>query len=97
VGAVIATRHRPSNAALIIDVMTAPDRRGLGVGRAVLAHAVRSLRERGEGRILLNVTEGNDPAVRLYSRLGFVRTMGPTREWYDARRLHVRFPNGGAH
>jgi len=94
VAAVIATRYGPSERALIIDVMTDPDRQGLGLGRAVLSDAVRALRDRGESPIVLNVTEGNEPATRLYARVGFVRSMGPTREWYDARRIRVRYPLG---
>ena len=93
VAAAITTRY--TGRALIIDVMTEPDRQGTGLGRAVLADAVRALRARGEAPITLNVTEGNDPAFRLYSHLGFVRTMGPTREWYDAGRIRVTHPSNG--
>jgi ribosomal protein S18 acetylase RimI-like enzyme len=93
VAAVIVTRH--TGRALIIDVMTEPGRQGTGLGRAVLADAIRALRARGESPIVLNVTEGNDRAVRLYSRLGFVRTIGPSREWYDARRIRVTRPSNG--
>jgi len=93
VAAAITTRY--TGRALIIDVMTEPDRQGTGLGRAVLADAVRALRARGEAPITLNVTEGNDRAFRLYSHLGFVRTMGPTREWYDAGRIRVTNPSDG--
>ena len=90
VAAVIATLRRPD--ALIIDVMSDPAHRRMGFARLALTDSVRALRERGETKILLNVTEGNEPAVRLYSRVGFVRTIGPTREWYDSRRLKVEQP-----
>ena len=90
VAAVIATRRSPE--ALIIDVMSDPAHQRRGFARLALTDSVRALRERGEAKIILNVTEGNDPAVRLYTRLGFVRTIGPTREWYDARRLKVEQP-----
>lgn len=93
VAAAITTRH--TGRALIVDVMTEPQRSGAGLGRLVLADAVRALRARAESPIVLNVTEGNDPAIRLYSRLGFVRTIGPTQEWYDARRIRVTFPPNG--
>jgi ribosomal protein S18 acetylase RimI-like enzyme len=94
VAAAIATRY--SGRALIVDVMTEPDRQGAGLGRLVLADTVGALRARREDSIVLNVTEGNDRAIRLYSHLGFVRTMGPTHEWYDARRIRVAFPNDGS-
>jgi ribosomal protein S18 acetylase RimI-like enzyme len=93
VAAVIATRH--SGRALIVDVMTEPNRQGSGLGRVVLSDAIGALRARGENAIVLNVTEGNDRAIRLYSHLGFVRSLGPTREWYDARRIRVAFPKPG--
>ena len=97
VAAAISTASHFTSArrALIIDVMTDPDHRGRGLGRAVLADAVRALRERGETSIILNVTEGNLAAIRLYTGIGFVRSMGPTHEWYDARRMRVAFPDAG--
>lgn len=90
VAAAIAVR-RPAHA-LIVDVMSEPTLQGKGLGRAALSGALGALRERGESSIVLNVTEGNVRAIRLYSRLGFVRTMGPTKEWYDARRMRVELP-----
>jgi ribosomal protein S18 acetylase RimI-like enzyme len=92
VAAVIAVQRAAH--VLILDVMTDPDLQGRGLGRVALASAVRALRGRSDSAIVLNVTEGNEPAVRLYSHLGFVRTMGPTKEWYDARRMSVRLPPG---
>ena len=90
VAAVLSTQR--AGQALIIDVMSDPAHQGEGYGRAALSDALAALRERGENVIVLNVTEGNDRAIRLYQRLGFVRTMGPTQEWYDARRIRVAFP-----
>ncbi|HYB78464.1 MAG TPA: GNAT family N-acetyltransferase [Thermoplasmata archaeon] len=95
VAAAISTHYAPTRRALIIDVMTDPDRQGTGLGRVVLSDAVRALRERGETSIVLNVTEGNHAAFCLYTRLGFIRSMGPTHEWYDARRIRVAFPRAG--
>jgi ribosomal-protein-alanine N-acetyltransferase len=77
---------------LILDVMSEPTLQGKGLGRAALASAVRALRDRGENAIVLNVTEGNERALRLYAHLGFVRTIGPSKEWYDARRMPVEIP-----
>jgi ribosomal protein S18 acetylase RimI-like enzyme len=89
--AVIATRRPPQ--ALIIDVMSDPDCQGRGFARIALSESIRQLRAIGETTVVLNVTEGNDRAYRLYSGLGFVRTMGPTKEWYDARRMPVEQPS----
>ena len=80
--------------ALIADVAVAPSSQGKGFGRVVLVGTVRALRERGSTAIALVVTEGNRRAVRLYERLGFVRTLGPTREWYNTRQIPVRSATG---
>ena len=75
--------------ALVADVMVDPARQGRGVGRRVLTRAVQEMRAGGETRIYLNVTEGNDRALRLYRALGFVRSLGPTKDWYNAARIPV--------
>jgi ribosomal protein S18 acetylase RimI-like enzyme len=74
---------------LIADVMVDPASRGRGLGRAVLVASIHSLRERGESVIVLNVTEGNRPAIRLYETTGFVRTVGPGHGWYATSRIPV--------
>jgi len=86
-GAVLAVRRGPG--ALLIDVMVEPSAQGGGIGRALLAGTIRSLVAQGEVPIALNVTEGNSRALRLYARLGFVRTLGPSRDWYDRDRIPV--------
>lgn len=48
-----------------------PDHRGHGVARAMFDHALPMLRERGVERFLLEVIQGNDPAVRAYRKAGF--------------------------
>jgi ribosomal protein S18 acetylase RimI-like enzyme len=79
----------PPRRALIADVAVDPTAQGKGVGRAALVGTVRALRDRGISAIALVVTEGNRRAARLYEQLGFVRTLGPTREWYNTRRIPV--------
>jgi len=85
VAAVLSTR-RPEGA-LIADVVVDPALQGKGLGGAVLSAAVADLLGAGIRPVTLNVTEGNDRAARLYERLGFVRTLGPSRDWYDPRRI----------
>jgi ribosomal protein S18 acetylase RimI-like enzyme len=86
-GAILSVRTPAGT--LVADVAVAPELQGRGVGRRLLARAVRSLRESGERKVYLNVTEGNERALRLYARLGFVRSLGPTRDWYNARLIPV--------
>lgn len=78
---------RASYGPLIADVMVDPATQGRGAGRAVLSASVRALRERGESVIVLNVTEGNERAVRLYEGLGFVRTLESSYAWYSTERI----------
>jgi ribosomal protein S18 acetylase RimI-like enzyme len=75
---------------LIADVMVDPRCQGRGLGRAVLSASVRALRAHAESPIVLNVTEGNLRAIRLYERAGFVRTLGPSHGWYSPARIPVR-------
>ena len=74
---------------LIAHVMVDPSSQGKGLGRSVLTATVRALRERHESVIVLNVTEGNTRAIRLYEGLGFVRTIGPSHGWYSRGRIPV--------
>src|SRR5262249_23154605 len=48
-----------------------PPPRGRGLGRAPLLQALSGFGRAGRSRALLEVTAGNDGAIRLYRRLGF--------------------------
>ncbi len=87
VAAVLAVR--PRTGVLVADVMVEPELQGRGLGRRVLSASLRALWISGERRIFLNVTEGNDRALRLYRALGFERSLGPTRDWYNAARIPI--------
>jgi ribosomal protein S18 acetylase RimI-like enzyme len=50
-----------------------PDRRRLGIGRALLDAAERRLGAAGAGRIDAMVLESNQPAHELWSRAGYTR------------------------
>lgn len=87
VAAVIAVRR--AEGVLIADVAVDPSYQGRGVGRRVLAASLARLFAAGAGRVYLNVTEGNTRAQRLYASLGFVRSLGPSRDWYNRRAIPV--------
>ena len=74
---------------LIADVMVDPRQQGHGLGRAVLVATISALRARQESVIVLNVTEGNLRARKLYERIGFVRSIGPSHGWYSTARIPV--------
>jgi ribosomal protein S18 acetylase RimI-like enzyme len=64
---------RGSNGVFIVDLYVAPDRRGQGVGRQLIAAAARLGLARGARFMRLDVEPDNDGALHLYDRLGFRR------------------------
>ncbi|GGG43655.1 GNAT family N-acetyltransferase [Hymenobacter glacieicola] len=50
-----------------------PEFRGQGLGRTMLGSALEEARQRGDHTMLLEVFTVNEPAIRLYERLGFRR------------------------
>lgn len=57
----------------LIRIAVASSHYGRGIGTRLLAEAVRYFQEAGTDRILLNTTEGNKQAHRLYEQFGFIR------------------------
>ncbi|MEL1252122.1 GNAT family acetyltransferase [Aurantiacibacter gilvus] len=51
-------------------VAVSPSRQGEGIGRALVEHAEAALRQRGCGKVNLQVREGN-PATGFYEQLGY--------------------------
>ncbi len=58
----------------IQNVGILPGWRGRSLGEALLLQALHGFRQAGLQRAVLEVTAQNDPAIRLYHRLGFRRT-----------------------
>ncbi|MGI9667330.1 MAG: GNAT family N-acetyltransferase [Acidimicrobiia bacterium] len=76
---VAATDARPVSAVLAmwIDdapligiVMTHPDYKNVGYGRAVTHRALKSMASEGHDRVVLYITDGNTPSERMFSALG---------------------------
>ena len=55
----------------ISDIWVDPDRRGLGIGRALISTAEARLRGAGLKRIEISAVPANEAALRLYRRLGY--------------------------
>jgi ribosomal protein S18 acetylase RimI-like enzyme len=72
----------------IQNVGVVPERRGLGLGVALLAQCLHGLRAVGARQVTLEVTSGNPDAMRLYHRAGF----RPYNTYY--RELDRRPPLG---
>jgi ribosomal-protein-alanine N-acetyltransferase len=63
-------RLAADQAELLNLAVTAPDRRK-GVGKALLAHALREWLSRGAKAVYLEVRESNTGAIAFYEKLGF--------------------------
>jgi GNAT superfamily N-acetyltransferase len=59
-------------AALFEDLVVVPERRGKGIGGALLRHVIDSARKEGLTRITLLTDRGNKRAQALYRKMGFV-------------------------
>jgi len=71
-------------AAVLHDLIVAPDRRSRGVGGRLLEAMLAALASRGAPRVVLSTAYRNEPAQRLFERMGFRRTMiEMTRELDD--------------
>jgi ribosomal protein S18 acetylase RimI-like enzyme len=60
-----------SDVATVYQMWVAPHRRRCGIGRALLEETIAWARARNVRHLLLSVTCGDTPALRLYQRLGF--------------------------
>jgi ribosomal protein S18 acetylase RimI-like enzyme len=56
----------------LISMWVAPKARGRGVGAALIHAVVDWARHQHVAQVVLDVREGNEPAIRLYEREGFV-------------------------
>jgi [ribosomal protein S18]-alanine N-acetyltransferase len=68
----------------ILSIAIAPHRRGQGGGGPLLARHLARVNAAGARRVVLEVDEDNEPAVRLYRRFGFEKV--GTRPAYYTRR-----------
>jgi ribosomal protein S18 acetylase RimI-like enzyme len=55
----------------LFDIVTDPDRRGRGLGTALILSILAWAKEQGAQKAYLQVMLENEPALRLYARLGF--------------------------
>ena len=62
-------------AGVLYDIVVDPERRGRGVGRALLDATLAALEALGARQILLSTATRNEPAQHLFEGAGFRRTM----------------------
>lgn len=63
--------------AYLAELYVVPERRGAGLGRALLERAMDEARARGADRMDLGTSEDDVAARALYERMGFTRHEGP--------------------
>ena len=67
-----ATKPKTRHSALVLGMYVKPARRSKGAGRSLLTAVIEAASARPEVLVLtLTLTEGNDPALRLYRSVGF--------------------------
>ncbi|HYW93383.1 MAG TPA: ribosomal protein S18-alanine N-acetyltransferase [Gammaproteobacteria bacterium] len=69
----------------ILNICIDPEYQGRGLGRQLLDHMLEVARRHGALNTFLEVRPSNRPAVRLYTRSGFVE-IGVRRGYYPAAR-----------
>jgi ribosomal protein S18 acetylase RimI-like enzyme len=78
VGTILVQRRGTTDKWLISNVGVLPEYRRRGLARQLLQAALELIRARGGKKAILDVIDGNLPAVRLYESLGFERFSGTT-------------------
>lgn len=66
----------------LLTIAVAREEQRKGLGRAILAEMMDEARERGVGRVYLEVRPSNDAAIDLYRSAGF-REIGVRRNYYQ--------------
>ncbi|MDW7672081.1 MAG: GNAT family N-acetyltransferase [Bacillota bacterium] len=64
-----------------ISMAVRPERRGQGIGKALMIQALKVLRDQGYSRVSLSVSKANERAVGLYRSMAFA-TVAENREDY---------------
>lgn len=69
------------NGLVDIGMLVSPQRRGVGIGSALLQAAIDRARMRHAHKLTLQVWPHNEAAVRLYEKFGFVKEGYLKRHW----------------
>ena len=67
-----ATAERNASGIRLLGVD--PERRGLGIGKALTLHCIDLARAAGHGQVILHTTAAMKPAWAMYEKLGFQRS-----------------------
>lgn len=70
----------------ILTLAVSPAHRGMGLGRCLMLQALDRVSQTGAEKLLLEVQDGNVPAIRLYESLGMTA--------FDRRRNYYKASDG---
>lgn len=82
----LASHSRPTRRGYIAIVAVSAPFRGYGVATALVKQAIEIIAGRGADEVVLETEETNTPTMRLYERLGFMRS----------KKLHRYYLNGNS-
>lgn len=71
VGALIAEQRKWNHTVWVWEFLVAPERRGQGIGRALMEHAAGHARAAGLRAIVCETQNRNSGAIKAYLRMGF--------------------------
>ena len=89
-GSCVVLFRKTTSLARLYSVAVAPEMRGLGVARALIAAAEEAARKRGDLFMRLEVRGDNRAAIELYRRLGY-REFGRYLDYYGDHADALRF------
>lgn len=89
-GYVLVILHRGTRLARLYSIAADPDFRGQGLGERLMAAAEAYAHEHKRLYLRLEVRRDNQPAIRLYQRLGY-ELFGETPAYYDDHQDALRF------
>jgi peptide alpha-N-acetyltransferase len=81
-----AVHSTPTRRGYIAMLAVASPYRGHGVATALVKRAIQAMADRKADEVVLETEETNTPAMRLYERLGFLRS----------KKLHRYYLNGNS-
>jgi [ribosomal protein S18]-alanine N-acetyltransferase len=64
-------------------VAVATDQRGQGIGARMMRNSLRTARRLGYAVVSLEVKDSNEPAIRMYKKLGFKQTGARKKYYHD--------------
>ena len=81
---------KPEGRVHLARLITAPERRGTGLGGLITRHLLEAAQSRNPSAISLNVFSENEPALHLYRSLGFTAATRPHDE-SDSPSIYMEF------